>query len=161
MDIVGQENYLIYSDGRIWSKKRSKWSKGKFMKPRINKDGYFYLTLCNKGKQTTHKIHRLVALHYIPNPENKLYVDHINRIKTDNRLENLRWATNSENQQNKGIRKDNISGHQYISYHKQSKRWVFKKTINNKLTNVTSKSKRDVLCFKFAYLILNIKSLSS
>ena len=157
MNIIGYENYLIYPDGRVWSK----WSKGRFMKPRINKQGYFYLTLSNKGKRTTNSIHRLIAIHYIPNPENKPCVDHINRIKTDNRLENLRWATCSENNQNVGIRKDNTSGHNNISYDKYNETWKFRKNINKKSTWFSSKCKRDVLCYKFAYLFLNIKSLSS
>tara|TARA_R110000744_G_scaffold91883_1_gene178142 strand:+ start:269 stop:733 length:465 start_codon:yes stop_codon:yes gene_type:complete len=153
MDIVGHENYLIYPDGRVWSK----WSKGRFLKPAISTHGYFHVSLCNKGKQKTHKIHRLIALYYIPNPENKLYVDHINRIKTDNRLENLRWATNSENQQNTGISKNNTTGMKNISYNKLNNVWVFKKTMNKKKTQISSKSKRKVLCCKFAFIILNIK----
>ena len=154
MDIIGQENYLIYPDGRVWSK----WSKGRFMKPRITKCGYVCIGLRNKGQlPRQYLIHRLVALHYIPNPENKLYVDHINRIKTDNRLENLRWVTRSENEQNKGIRKDNTSGHNNVHYVCSKKVWKFQKTINKKTTRFTSKSKRDVLCCKFAFIMLSFK----
>mgnify|MGYP003417599997 CR=1 FL=1 len=58
--------------------------------------GYFKVRI--KGKD--YKVHRLVAECYIPNPENKPFIDHINRNKVDNRVENLRWATNSDNQRN-------------------------------------------------------------
>lgn len=65
----------------------------------IAKDGYHQLTLHGK----TYGIHRIVALQWIQNddPENKTQVDHINRIKDDNRIENLRWITPSDNQKNK------------------------------------------------------------
>ena len=46
------------------------------------------------------RVHRLVAETFIPNPDNKLFVDHINRVRDDNRVENLRWVTRSENQRN-------------------------------------------------------------
>ena len=76
---------------RIWKG----WTKE--IKPRKNKDGYMQVNLCKNGKQKTFSVHRLLALHFIPNPENKTEVDHINGIRHDNRLENLRWLTRKEN----------------------------------------------------------------
>lgn len=65
--------------------------------------GYLYISLnkyINSSKiRKTFKVHRLVATAFIPNPFNKEQVNHINGIKTDNRLENLEWATNDENMQ--------------------------------------------------------------
>ena len=154
MEIIGYENYLIYEDGRVFGKKYNR-----FLKPQTNTvSGYKHINLSKDGKQKKHIIHRLIALHYIDNPENKKCVDHINRNRSDNRLENLRWATHSENNQNKTINKDNTSGHKYICYDKQNNRWQFQKRINKKRTTKQFKSKTDALCYKFI-ILLKIKSL--
>lgn len=67
--------------------------KGKLKKQTISKYGYSYVSF----KQGNIVVHRLVAMAFIPNPENKPCVNHINGIKTDNRVENLEWCTYSEN----------------------------------------------------------------
>ena len=148
MEIIGYTEYLIYEDGRVWSKKSNK-----FLKPTTGGIGYKQVMLCNEGKHKRHSIHRLIALHYIPNPQNKPCVDHINRIKTDNRLENLRWATVSENGQNRTINKDNKSGHKNICYDKHENRWRFQKYINNKPTRKYFKTKTDAICYKFIFIL--------
>lgn len=66
------------------------------------------------GIVTKHRVHRLVAEAFIPNPENKREVDHLNRIRHDNRVENLRWATGLENHANMSTYKNNKLGHQHI-----------------------------------------------
>ena len=84
MEIVGFENYLIYPDGKVQNKKTKR-----YLKPQINSEGYYHIQLRKDKKPHSFMIHRLVGLHYIPNPDNKRCLDHINRIKTDNRVENL------------------------------------------------------------------------
>jgi DNA-binding XRE family transcriptional regulator len=64
--------------------------------PQIDK-GYFRVNLYKNGKLKRIAVHRLVAIAFIPNQEEKPQVNHINGIKTDNRLENLEWVTLSEN----------------------------------------------------------------
>lgn len=87
--------YQVSNLGRIKSLKRNT-AREKIMKPRENRDGYLSINLCKNGNVTTKKIHRLVAENFIPNPENKYSVNHINGLKKDNRIENLEWSTASE-----------------------------------------------------------------
>ena len=82
--------YLIYEDGRIWSKYYNK-----FLVP-VWQNRYFNYCLQVNNKNTTCSMHRLVALHYIPNPNNKPEVDHIDRNRTNNNVNNLRWVSKSE-----------------------------------------------------------------
>lgn len=91
--INGFENYLIDEGGNVYSKLRNKK-----LKHFSNPDGYLLYKLYKDKKPFTIKIHRLVAEAFIPNPDNKPQVNHINGIKTDNRLINLEWVTKSENQ---------------------------------------------------------------
>ena len=78
----------------------------RYLKNDINK-GYSRVCLSKNNKQKHFFIHQLVAEAFIPNPENKPFVDHINAIKTDNRVENLRWCTYTENAKFKEELKNN------------------------------------------------------
>lgn len=116
--IDGYENYQISNLGRVINNKTNK-----ILKPGINSSGYLYVNLCKNGKQKNYLIHRLVALSFINNPENKNCVDHINNVRTDNCIENLRWATHRENSQNRQLSSDNTSGCKGVYFNKQAKKW--------------------------------------
>jgi len=77
------------------------YNKHKQLKSFRGNGGYDRINL-NRKK---YSVHRLVAETFLENPDNKPYVDHINRNPKDNRLENLRWATGSENNMNRNITK--------------------------------------------------------
>ena len=123
MEIKGYPDYLIYNDGRIYSKERNGNKKGGvWLKHAKDKIGYPMVSLHKNNKQLMQKVHRLVALHYIPNPNNYPQVDHINRIKDDNRVENLRWVNHSINQINRNMMKNNTTGYKNIHIKKDKRR---------------------------------------
>ncbi|SCJ53067.1 NUMOD4 motif [uncultured Clostridium sp.] len=69
----------------------------KELTPRKNRGGYYYVNLYKQKKRKTITVHKIIATTFIDNSENKIYIDHINTIRTDNRVENLRWCTHKEN----------------------------------------------------------------
>lgn len=81
-------------------------------------DGYLQITVCSRKYQA----HRLAWL-YIHGSWPKDQLDHVNRVRTDNRISNLREVTNKQNMQNAGKRSDNTSGHPGVSWHKQRSKW--------------------------------------
>ena len=85
--------YCADEDGRIFNSKT-----GKELRQQSN-GRYNKVTLTIDGKQKQFLVHRVVAEVFIPNPDNKEEVNHINGIKTDNRVSNLEWVTPQENQQ--------------------------------------------------------------
>ena len=98
-DIEGYNGvYAISNMGNVLSKK---YKTHRIIKTNINNSTYRRVVLIQNGIKKEHPVHRLVAEAFIPNPEEKPVVDHINSIKSDNRVENLRWATRIQNVANK------------------------------------------------------------
>ena len=147
MEVQGFPDYIIYEDGRVFGKRYNK-----FLQP-CERRGYLYVGLHNQRKVKNKLIHRLIATHYIPNPENKPTVDHINRDTKDNRVENLRWATRIEQSANQGLSKRNTSGHKYIHWNKSYNGWRLHKQGSGEGVNRYFKSKIDCICYKFIYLL--------
>lgn len=98
-------NYLIFENGSI----QNIWG-GRTLKQHKDRDGYMNVYLYHEGKKTAFKVHRLLAIAFIPNPDKKLCIDHINNITDDNNLNNLRWCSHSENNMNRSIYKNNNTG---------------------------------------------------
>lgn len=111
--IEGWPGYAIDNAGQVWTCKKMKRTAGRRggchailtdnWKKKIGSTtwGYKTVVLQNREKQKGFRVHRLVASAFLPNPENKPYVCHINDIKDDNRVENLYWGTALENEADK------------------------------------------------------------
>ena len=112
-------NYSISNKGNVKNNNTDK-----ILKPRLGRHGYYRLNLRLNKKQKTVEIHRLVAMAFIPNPDNKSCVDHINNNIIDNNINNLRWATHKENNYNQKLSKANTSGVKGVHYDKRKKKWI-------------------------------------
>lgn len=97
IEVKGHPRYMVSTMGRVKCLDYYGRGKKKILKPCLrNKKGYLSVNIDKKRMN----IHRLVLESFIPNPEGKPEIDHINTIKTDNRIENLRWVTHKENDSN-------------------------------------------------------------
>ena len=121
------ENYSVSNFGNIKNNKT-----GRILKPSIDANGYYTVSLCKDGKSNTKKIHTLVADYFIANPYNKPFVDHINNNKLDNNVRNLRYATNQENQMNSKLSSKNTSNYKGVIFYKPSNKWRAQIMINGK-----------------------------
>tara|TARA_R100000734_G_C3275327_1_gene70256 strand:+ start:80 stop:535 length:456 start_codon:yes stop_codon:yes gene_type:complete len=135
MEINNYPDYTIYPDGTILNHKlfviKMSWK---------DKDGYIITNLSNKDGKKCKKLHRLLAEHFIPNPDNLPLVDHIDRNPSNNSLDNLRWVSLSGNCQNRLDSEIHI-----IDYiHKGKIRYHFSKMIDRKSYQCASYDKKKV-----------------
>lgn len=94
-DIKGYEGvYKISNFGRV---KSLKFGKERILKLCVSNNGYLVVNLCKNNKYRSHYVHRLVVEAFIPNPENKPEVNHINEDKINNMISNLEWCTRKYN----------------------------------------------------------------
>ena len=98
--IKNYPDYYASDSGFVYSRNMTNNPEGRIhkLKPIKRPDGYFIVGLRKNGKICTKLLHRIIAETFIPNPENKPQVNHIDGNKQNNNVSNLEWATNSENQ---------------------------------------------------------------
>ena len=128
-------SYMINREGQVKSNLTNK-----ILKPIKHKSGYIVVGLRKDGESKTVKVHRLLAKAFIPNPNNKPHVDHINGVRDDNRLENLRWCTNKENQNFELARINNskaLKGRRQSSESVEKRAKTLQKSIGKKVNQYT------------------------
>ena len=103
--IPGVSGYLINKKGEIFSE-----FKGEGMKPALRSGYHFVVIMTDTGKRVNKMIHRLMAETFLPNPDNLPEIDHIDGNALNNNLDNLRWVTKKENQNNPISRERRYNG---------------------------------------------------
>lgn len=93
--IEGFPDYMVTTEGRVWSEKTHRW-----LKPTANKRGNHVRLYVSLGRGNKRYVHRLVAETFIPNPNNLPEVDHIDTNGYNNHVDNLRWCTHQNNLEN-------------------------------------------------------------
>lgn len=129
LGFLGFPKYNATKDGHIISFHKNK---NGIMLKENNRGVYLCVNLCNDEQHKVYNIHKLIALAFIPNPNNKPCVDHINGDKTDNSVKNLRWVTHKENDNN-----PNTSWKKKGKYH-----YNYGKRVSEKTKMLISKKKK-------------------
>jgi hypothetical protein len=111
--------YQVSNLGRV--KRLHKKGTEKILNCVLKKDGYLYADLCSDTTRKKFGVHRLVALAFIPNINNEMFVDHIDMNKVNNNVNNLRWVDRSLNNMNK--KAYGQSGKKYISYYEKRNKY--------------------------------------
>ena len=96
---------------------------GRILKPGAAR-GYQYVMLSRNGVRKIHYIHKLVAREWVPNPDDKGCVDHIDNVRSNNHHENLRAASHSENARNRSKRPNTSSIYKGVSFHEKHSKWI-------------------------------------
>ena len=119
-----ETSYRIYDDGRVMNEKTGSYYKGTI------RNGYRWFDLKWRNKRCSKSQHRLIAEAFIPNPNNYEYVHHINNNRLDNRIENLKWVTASENNLSKNRLLSLKDHNDYLDYDLSQEEWrTFRNTI--------------------------------
>ena len=111
-------NYCISTLGNV-----ENMTTGNIMIPQLNNKGYFYVQLSKNNKTKKLQIHRLLALAFIKNPQEKDCVDHIDGNPKNNNINDLRWATRMENSRNQKLNIKNTSGVKGVYWYASKNKW--------------------------------------
>lgn len=134
-DIEGYEG--LYQVSNLGNVKSLNYGRSKIRKPVHTKNGYIDMMLCKNGKCKHHLVHRLVAIAFIPNPDNLPFINHKDENKHNNRANNLEWCTREYNS-NYGTRNNKavkcIELDMYFNSVKEAGEWLAEQLVRNPLT---------------------------
>ena len=128
-EITDYPNYEISNLGNVRNKTRNKINKTWLCK------GYYGIILQHNKKKQNFRIHRLLAEAFIPNPNNLPVIDHIDKNKLNNSLNNLRWVSISQNSYNKKC-KNNTSKFRGVAWDKDNNKWKVSIYISGKSKHI-------------------------
>ena len=126
-------NYDVSNMGRVM-----KMNTGKLLKNTTGINGYSMVGLVNYNGKKVFSIHRLVCNEFIENPDNKPSVDHIDNDRSNNHVENLRWATAQENGMNRTCHQPHSSKYKGVGWHKSISKWRAQIRFNYKSIHIGS-----------------------
>lgn len=124
-EVIDYPGYFISNFGNI----KGIRFKDRLLKQHQNHKGYFHVGLNNENGHKKFGVHRLVALAFLEKIEGKGYVDHIDRNKQNNKLDNLRWISNAENIRNQSKRNGYSSKYKGVSFDIHRNKWCAKMKI--------------------------------
>ena len=128
---ISAYGYDVSDDGQVRSRRTQR-----ILKPLPNTVGRYQVRLRKDGNSHYYLVHRLVAEAFIPNPDDKSLIDHIDRNPLNNHVSNLRWCTPSENNQNRTKRTDTTSSFKGVCWHKATQKWIAKISIDGKRKHI-------------------------
>ena len=166
VELNGFPDYFVSTSGNVYS---DKFNKFKIMKPyptgtKTNK--YYSVTLMRDGYKIRKKVHKLVSDTFMSNTDELPMIDHIDRNKLNNNVDNLRWSSASDNQRNCKIARNNISGVTGVCYDKSRHGYVaFYYDIFGRRRNKRFREKSDAINYRknaeelFYRSLTNIKKI--
>ena len=149
INVKNYEHYVIFEDGVLINCKTEKQD-GDILEGWITETGYRRVNLTSNNKSKMFYVHRLLALTFIPNPLGLPEVDHIDRNRLNNSLDNLHWVTALENMNNKSKPKSNTSGE--LGVFKRRGNWCYARVIHGVKHHKQFATKVEAIIYKKQFL---------
>ena len=141
--VNGYPDYVIHPAGTVLKIWKHKTNELKHLK---DKKGYMSIALYNNGKRKFFRVHRLLALHFIPNPENKPCIDHLDAVRDNNSLSNLEWVSYLENNRRRDLNNPRIQAEitKGNIYKRKNSSWFWQYFMKGKKKSKTMKNREDL-----------------